>query len=242
MGWMHDTLSYMKEDPVHRRHHHGRLTFSLIYAFNENFVLPLSHDEVVHGKGSLMNRQPGDAWQQAAGLRLLLGFQWTHPGKPLLFMGGEFGQRREWTHEGELEWFVLQYAQHAGIQRWVRDLNHAYRREPALWEVDFDAAGFQWVEGGDAAHSVIAFLRRSRDGRPALVVCNFTPVPRANYVLGVPLAGRWHERLNSDARDYDGSGVGNAGGVSSNPVPAHGFMQSITVTLPPLGMLLFSCD
>ena len=242
MGWMHDTLSYTKEDPVHRGHHHGRLTFSLVYAFNENFVLPLSHDEVVHGKGSLMNRQPGDTWQQAAGLRLLLGFQWTHPGKQLLFMGSEFGQRREWTHEGELEWFVLQYPEHAGIQRWVHDLNHAYRGEPALWEVDFEAAGFQWVEGGDAQRSVIAFLRRGRDGRPVLVACNFTPVPRPNYVLGVPHAGVWHERLNSDARDYGGSGVGNLGGVRSNPAPAHGFMHSLTIVLPPLGMVLFSCD
>jgi 1,4-alpha-glucan branching enzyme len=242
MGWMHDTLSYMQEDPVHRRHHHDRLTFSLVYAFNENFVLPLSHDEVVHGKGSLINRQPGDTWHQAAGLRLLLGYQWTHPGKQLLFMGGEFGQRREWTHEGELEWFVLQYPEHAGIQRWVRDLNHAYRREAALWQVDFEPAGFQWVEGGDAMNSVVAFLRRARDGRPALVVCNFTPVPRPNYTVGVPLAGRWLERLNSDALDYGGSGVGNLGGVASNPAPAHGFMHSLTLTLPPLGMLLLTCD
>ena len=242
MGWMHDTLSYIKENPLHRAHHHGRLTFSLVYAFNENFVLPLSHDEVVHGKGSLMNRQPGDTWQQAAGLRLLLGFQWTHPGKQLLFMGGEFGQRREWTHEGELEWFVLQFPEHAGIQRWVHDLNNAYRSEPALWEIDFEPAGFQWVEGGDAQHSVIAFLRRSRDGRAVLVVCNFTPVPRPNFVLGVPTGGVWQERLNSDAREYCGSGAGNLGGVRSNPAPAHGFMQSITIVLPPLAMMLFSCD
>jgi 1,4-alpha-glucan branching enzyme len=242
MGWMHDTLSYIKEDPIHRQHHHGRLTFSMVYAFNENFVLPLSHDEVVHGKGSLMNRQPGDPWRQAAGLRLLLGYQWAHPGKKLLFMGGELGQRREWAHEGELEWFALQYPEHAGVQRWVHDLNHAYREEPALWEVDFEPSGFQWLEAGDAQHSVIAFLRRSRHGRAALVVCNFTPMPRSNYVLGVPAAGPWRERLNSDARDYGGSGVGNAGVAVSNPAPAHGFIHSITVSVPPLGMLLFSCD
>jgi 1,4-alpha-glucan branching enzyme len=241
MGWMHDTLSYIKEDPIHRSHHHGRLTFSLVYAFNENFVLPLSHDEVVYGKGSLIGRQPGDAWQQAAGLRLLLGYQWTHPGKQLLFMGGEFGQRREWAHEGELDWELLQQPEHAGIQRWVRDLNRAYRDEPALWQIDFAPEGFEWVEGGDAAGSVIAFLRRSGD-RAVLVVCNFTPVPRLNYQLGVPRAGRWAERLNSDARDYGGSGVGNAGGVESNPAPSHGRMHSVTLTVPPLSVLLLSCD
>jgi 1,4-alpha-glucan branching enzyme len=242
MGWMHDTLAYVKQDPIHRRHHHDRLTFSLIYAFNENFVLPLSHDEVVHGKGSLIGRQPGDDWRQFAGLRLLLGYQWTHPGKKLLFMGGEFGQRREWTHEGELEWWVLQHAEHAGVQRWMRDLNAVYRREPALWEVDFEPAGFEWIEAGDASASVLAFLRRPRSGRPVLVVCNFTPVARANYVLGVPQAGFWREMLNSDARDYGGSGFGNLGGLPSNPAPAHGRMQSITLNVPPLGLLLLSCD
>jgi 1,4-alpha-glucan branching enzyme len=243
LGWMHDTLSYIKEDPINRRYHHDRLTFSLIYAFNENFVLPLSHDEVVYGKGSLITRQPGDAWRQAAGLRLLLGYQWTHPGKQLLFMGGEFGQRREWTHEGELDWDLLRQPEHAGIQQWVRDLNAAYRSEPALWQIDFAPDGFEWVERGDAASSVIVFLRRGRDhGRAVLVICNFTPVPHKNYQVGVPQPGFWRERLNSDAREYGGSGVGNAGGVQSNPAPAQGRMHSLTLTIPPLAMLLLTCD
>jgi 1,4-alpha-glucan branching enzyme len=242
LGWMHDTLAYVREDPLYRKFHHDRLTFSLVYAFNENFVLPLSHDEVVHGKGSLIGRQPGDAWQQFAGLRLMYGYMWAHPGKKLLFMGGEFGQRREWTHEGELEWAVLQHAEHAGVQRWVRDLNRIYREQRALWEVDFEADGFEWIDASDRDASALSFVRRARDGAMVLAVCNFTPVLRSNVVLGVPRAGYWREIANSDALVYGGSGAGNLGGVSSNPAPAHGRLHSITLTLPPLAALVLACE
>ncbi|MEO8752059.1 MAG: 1,4-alpha-glucan branching protein GlgB [Casimicrobiaceae bacterium] len=238
MGWMHDTLDYFTQETIHRKYHHDRLTFSIWYAFFENFVLALSHDEVVHGKGSLIEKMPGDAWQQFANLRLLYGYMWAHPGKKLLFMGCEFGQRREWTHEGALEWEVLGQPGHAGIQRWVADLNALYRREPALHEVDFDAAGFEWVDSHDAGASVLSFLRRPRDGRPVLAVCNFTPVPRENYVVGVPEGGFWRELLNSDAACYDGSGIGNFGGVDAAPVPAQGRMHSLALTLPPLATIL----
>jgi 1,4-alpha-glucan branching enzyme len=239
MGWMHDTLAYMREDPIHRKYHHGRLTFSLVYAFHENFVLPLSHDEVVHGKGSLVGRMPGDTWQQFAGLRALFGYMWSHPGKKLLFMGGEFGQRREWTHEGELEWWVTNLPEHAGLQRWVADLNRLYRTEPALHEVDFSHEGFEWIDCSDAESSVIAFLRKSRGGKGAVAVaCNFTPVPRPNYVLGVPWGGLWHEVLNSDAREYNGAGWGNLGGVEAMPVGAHGRPYSVNVMLPPLATIV----
>ncbi|MCW7537842.1 1,4-alpha-glucan branching protein GlgB [Aquabacterium sp. A7-Y] len=239
MGWMHDTLAYLKEDPVHRKYHHGKLTFSMVYAFNENFVLPLSHDEVVHGKGSLVNKMPGDTWQQFANLRAMYGYMWAHPGKKLLFMGGEFGQRREWTHDGELEWWVTQTSHHAGVQRFVKDLNALYRREPALHEVDFAHPGFEWIEGNDAEHSVFAFLRKPADGgAPLLVVCNLTPLPRTNYLLGVPVAGRWSELINSDAQDYGGSGWGNLGGVEAAPLPSHGQLQALSLTLPPLATLI----
>ncbi len=242
MGWMHDTLKYFKEDPLYRPYHHNTITFSLIYAFNENFMLPLSHDEVVHGKGSLIGKQPGDTWQQFAGLRTLYGYMWTHPGKKLLFMGGEFGQRREWTHEGELEWWVLQYADHSGLQRWLADLNRLYRAEPALHEVDFESPGFEWIDASDHVSSTLAYVRRSRSGETVLVVCNFTPVPRHNYAVGVPKGGYWREVANSDARDYGGSGMGNLGGVDSQPVPAHGRNQSLTLTLPPLSTVIFKCE
>jgi 1,4-alpha-glucan branching enzyme len=240
MGWMHDTLAYLAHDPIHRKYHHDRITFSIWYAFAENFVLPLSHDEVVHGKGALVGKMPGDAWQQFANLRALYGYMWAHPGKKLLFMGGEFGQRREWAHEEPLEWWVLQYPEHAGLQRWVADLNHVYRIEPALSEADFDQAGFEWVDCHDAQASVISFLRKSRDGRgPILVVCNFTPVPRTNYLVGVPSGGYWKELLNSDAPLYGGGGLGNYGGVEAAPVPAHGRFHSLTLTLPPLSAIFF---
>jgi 1,4-alpha-glucan branching enzyme len=242
MGWMHDTLKYFKEDPLYRQYHHNTITFSLIYAFNENFVLPLSHDEVVHGKGSLIGKQPGDNWQQFAGLRTLYGYMWTHPGKKLLFMGGEFGQRREWTHEGELEWWVLQYPDHGGLKRWVADLNRVYRAEAALHEVDFEGAGFEWIDASDHHASTLSYVRRSRSGELALVVCNFTPVPRHNFAVGVPRAGYWRELANSDAREYGGSGMGNLGGVSSQPIPAHGRNQSLTLTLPPLSTVIFKCE
>ena len=238
MGWMHDTLDYMSQQPIHRKYHHDRLTFSIWYAFFENFVLPLSHDEVVHGKGSLIGKMPGDEWQQFANLRLLLGYMWVHPGKKLLFMGGEFGQRREWTHEGALEWWVLQYPGHAGVQRWVADLNALYRAEPALHQNDFEHSGFEWVDSHDAEQSVLSFLRFSRNGVPVLALCNFTPVPRLNYSVGVPQGGFWRELLNSDAGLYGGSDVGNFGGIEAAPVPAQGRHHSLTLTLPPLALLL----
>ena len=243
MGWMHDTLAYMQQDPIYRRYHHGQLTFSLIYAFNENFVLPLSHDEVVHGKGSLVGKMAGDDWQKFANLRALFGYMWAHPGKKLLFMGGEFGQRREWTHEGELEWWVTGLAEHAGIKRWVSDLNHVYRREPALYRIDFSHEGFEWLDVDNAADSVIVFLRKAGTaGPPVLVACNFTPVPRTNYRVGVPQRGFWREILNSDAREYGGAGWGNLGGVESAPVSAHGRMESVNLTLPPLSTLLLRLE
>jgi 1,4-alpha-glucan branching enzyme len=237
MGWMHDTLKYMSEDPIHRKYHHDRLTFSIWYAFAENFVLPLSHDEVVHGKGSLIGKMPGDTWRKFANLRALYGYMWAHPGKKLLFMGSEFGQRREWAHDESLEWWVLQYPEHSGLRNWVGDLNRVYRTEPALHEVDFDQTGFEWIDCHDAQASVIAFLRKSRKGETVVVACNFTPLSRENYVLGVPAGGFWRELLNSDAPLYGGTGVGNYGGVEAAPVPAHGRMHSVTVTLPPLGVM-----
>jgi 1,4-alpha-glucan branching enzyme len=239
MGWMHDTLGYFAQDPIHRKYHHDRLTFSIWYAFAENFMLPLSHDEVVHGKGALLGKMPGDTWRKFANLRALYGYQWAHPGKKLLFMGGEFGQRREWAHDESLEWWVLQYPEHGGLQRWVADLNRLYRAEPALHEVDFDAAGFEWIDCHATEESVIAFVRKPKRGRQVVVACNFTPVPRPNYILGVPQGGFWREALNSDATLYGGSGVGNFGGVESAPVPAHGRYHSVTVSLPPLATLFF---
>jgi 1,4-alpha-glucan branching enzyme len=238
MGWMHDTLKYMQQDPIYRKYHHGELTFSLIYAFNENFVLPLSHDEVVYGKGSLIGKMPGDDWQMFANLRALFGYMWTHPGKKLLFMGGEFGQRREWTHEGELEWWVSDLPGHAGVKRLVGDLNRVYRRESALHEIDFSPHGFEWVDGGNAEMSIIAFLRKSAEGAPLLVVCNFTPQPRENYLVGVPARGRWREIINTDAREYGGAGWGNLGAVESVPVGAHGRLESVNLTLPPLSTIV----
>jgi 1,4-alpha-glucan branching enzyme len=240
MGWMHDTLRYFQQDPIHRKYHHSRLTFSIWYAFSENFVLPLSHDEVVHGKGSLIGKMPGDEWQQFASLRLLYGYMWTHPGKKLLFMGGEFGQRREWQHEESLEWHVLALPLHAGVQRWVGDLNRLYRESAALHELDFSATGFQWLDCDDADVSVIAFLRRGASGSVALVACNFTPVPRESYRIGVPRGGRWYERLNSDAADYGGSGQGNLGALDSEAVAAHGQSQSLQLRLPPLAIVILT--
>jgi 1,4-alpha-glucan branching enzyme len=208
-----------------------------VYAFSENFVLPLSHDEVTHGKGSLIGKMPGDEWQQFANLRLLYGYMWAHPGKKLLFMGGEFGQKREWQHEEALEWQVLQYPLHAGVQNWIRDLNRLYRATPALYQLDFAAEGFEWIDHSDAQSSVIAFLRKDRAAGCVLVICNFTPVARPNYRLGVPRGGRWREALNSDATHYGGSGQGNFGGVEAAPLPSHGQFHSLTLTLPPLSAL-----
>jgi 1,4-alpha-glucan branching enzyme len=239
MGWMHDSLEYMKQDPVNRKYHHGQLTFSIIYAFNENFVLPLSHDEVVYGKGSLIGKMPGDDWQKFANLRAFYGYMWAHPGKKLLFMGGEFGQRREWTHEGELEWWVSELPEHAGVKHLVRDLNRVYRSEAALHKIDFSHDGFEWLDFGNAELSVIAFLRKAPgNGAPLLVICNFTPVPRRNFMVGVPSRGVWHEILNTDAREYGGSGWGNLGGVESVPVTTHGRLESVSLNLPPLATIV----
>ena len=240
MGWMHDTLGYFKRDPVYRKHHHDSLTFSLWYAFHENFVLPLSHDEVVHGKGSIIGRMPGDAWQQFANVRLLYGYMWAHPGKKMLFMGDEFAQRREWTHEDSLEWHALDAdKRHEGVQRWVADLNRVYRAEKSLHEKDFSVDGFRWVQRGDWEQSALSFLRMAPNSPPLLAVFNFTPVPRYNYRVGVPQGGRWRELLNSDADYYGGSGVGNQGGVEAQPMPYEDLHHSLTLTLPPLSVLLF---
>ncbi|GLI24302.1 1,4-alpha-glucan branching enzyme [Xanthobacter flavus] len=239
MGWMHDTLHYIAREPVYRRHHHDELTFSLVYAFSERFVLPLSHDEVVHGKGSLIGKMPGDTWQKRANLRALLGLMWTHPGKKLLFMGGEIGQEREWSHDREIDWFLLDDPAHRGIQSFVRDLNRLYRELPALHTLDDRPEGFRWIVGDDRENSVLAFLRLAPDAAPVLAVINLTPVPRQGYRIGVPAAGRWREVLNSDAPLYGGSGMGNYGGVETRDAPAHGEGQSLDLTLPPLSTLLF---
>jgi 1,4-alpha-glucan branching enzyme len=229
----------MSQDPVHRRYHHDKLTFGLIYAFNENFVLPLSHDEVVHGKGSMLGKMPGDEWQRFANLRLYYTFMYAHPGKKLLFMGGEFGQVAEWNHGSSLEWHLLQHPGHEGLRKLVRDLNRLYTATPALYQVDFEPRGFEWIDGSDAEQSIISFLRRGRDPRDfVVVVCNFTPVVREGYRIGVPAAGFYRERLNSDAGDYAGSGVGNSGGVVASAEETHGRPYTLKLTLPPLGALI----
>ena len=240
MGWMHDTLSYFSHDPIHRPFHHNLLTFRMLYGFTENFVLPLSHDEVVHGKGSIVGKMPGDEWQKFANLRLLYGYMFAQPGKKLLFMGDEFGQVREWGHDMSLEWHVLQYPVHSGAQKWVEQLNRLYRSEPALHEIETDPAGFEWVDCNDTASSVISLLRKGK--RPEdtiLIVCNFTPVSRDTYRIGVPHDGYWRELLNSDATDYAGSGVGNLGGKQAEEIPVHGRPYSLSLTLPPLGIVFF---
>ena len=238
MGWMHDTLSYVAQNPIHRKYHHDQLTFSIWYAFYENFALPLSHDEVVHGKGSLLGKMPGDDWQKFANLRLLFGYMYAHPGKKLLFMGGELAQWREWSHDASLDWHLLQYPFHQGIQHWVRDLNHLYRTEGALHELDFTQEGFEWIDVHNWQESIISFLRKGKSSDDVfLVVCNFTPVPRHNYRVGVPRGGFWREILNSDADTYGGSGHGNLGGAEAAPVPAHGRFHSLSLTLPPLGIV-----
>ncbi|MFB6290516.1 MAG: 1,4-alpha-glucan branching protein GlgB [Candidatus Bipolaricaulia bacterium] len=243
MGWMHDTLQYLSRDPVYRSHHHNELTFRMVYAFNENFVLPLSHDEVVHGKGSLLNKLPGDDRQKLAGLRLLYGYMFAQPGKNLLFMGGEFGQWREWSHERSLDWHLVEEPPHEKLKNWVGDLNQIYRTEPALHELDFDSDGFEWVEANDSDRSVLTFLRKAKDEEEiVLAVFNFTPEARTNYRLGVPRSGRWKEILNSDAETYGGEGYGNFGGVKTSPVPAQGRQYSVNLTLPPLGALLFKWE
>jgi 1,4-alpha-glucan branching enzyme len=240
MGWMHDTLKYFNQDPIFRKYHHNQITFSIWYAFTENFVLPLSHDEVVYGKGSLIGKMPGDDWQKFANLRLLFGYMWGHPAKKLLFMGGEFAQWREWDHDSSLDWHLLDYPMHQGMQRWVRDLNQLYRNEPAMHELDFDYHGFEWVDCNDWEDSTISFVRKGKnDNDIVLVVCNCTPVPRENYRVGVPRIGYWKELLNSDASIYGGSGMGNWGGVEATPIPAQGRYFSLVLTLPPLAAVFF---
>jgi 1,4-alpha-glucan branching enzyme len=241
MGWMHDTLQYMARDPIHRRHHHGEITFSLVYAFNENFVLPLSHDEVVHGKGSLLGKMPGDRWQKFANLRAFYGFMFGHPGKKLLFMGGEFAQEREWNHDQGLDWPLLDAPEHRGMQQLLRDLNRLYRETPALHERDFTPEGFEWIVHDDAEHSALAFLRRGAAAdRLVLVACNFTPEVQRGYRLGVPQAGVWRERLNTDSQHYGGSNVGAPfGEITAEPRPWHGRAQSIALDLPPLATVFY---
>ena len=241
MGWMHDTLAYFQEDPVHRKYHHDQLTFRAVYAFTENYCLPLSHDEVVHGKGSLLNKMPGDHWQKFANLRALFGYMYTTPGKKLLFMGAEIGQWQEWSHERSLDWHLLDHDPHQGLRRCLSDLGALYRDEPALHDGDVDPAGFQWIDATDWEQSVISYLRRTRSGdREAVVVANLTPVVRTNYRIGVPRRGFWTERFNSDAQAYGGSGAGNYGGVATVPLPYHGRDHSVILTLPPLSVLVLT--
>jgi len=241
MGWMHDTLAYMAQDPIHRRYHHHQMTFGLVYAFTENFVLPLSHDEVVHGKGSMLGKMPGDRWQKFANLRAYYGFMWGHPGKKLLFMGGEFGQEREWNHDISLDWHLLDDPLHDGLRRLVRDLNRLYRAEPGLHQRDCSPEGFAWIEGGDADNNVFSFVRRGEDGaRPVVIVSNMAPVPRDGYRIGVPQGGAWVERLNTDAAVYGGSGAGNHSGVSASEEPMHGQPASLSLNLPPLGTIFLT--
>ena len=243
MGWMHDTLRYIEKEPIHRRHHHHDMTFGLLYAFSENFILPLSHDEVVHGKGSLINKMPGDDWQKFANLRAYFGFMWGHPGKKLLFMGGEFAQMREWNHDTSLDWHLTDYPLHRGMQSLIRDLNAAYKALPALHELDCEAAGFEWIIGDDRDNSVFAFLRRgASDDKLALVVCNFTPVPRHGYRVGVPTAGFYREVVNTDAGLYGGGNIGNAGGLATEAQESHGKPQSLMLTLPPLATVIFALN
>lgn len=259
---MHDTLSYMSHDPIHRKFHHNLLTFRMLYAFNENFILPLSHDEVVHGKGSLIGKMPGDYWQKFANLRLLFGYMYAQAAKKLLFMGGEFGQWSEWNHDSSLDWHLLEFPMHAGLQQWVADLNRTYRQEKALHELDFDPSGFEWIDCNDSQNSIISLIRKGNvqvsgvkgevsetrleqnawNPHPSgtvLVICNFTPIPRFNYRVGVPAGGFWQELLNSDAGEYGGSGLGNLGGVQAEEIPYHGRSYSLNITLPPLAVVFF---
>jgi 1,4-alpha-glucan branching enzyme len=240
MGWMHDTLDYFSQDPVFRKYHHNRLTFSIWYAFTENFVLPLSHDEVVHGKGALAGKMPGDEWQRYANLRLLYGYMFGHPGKKLLFMGGELGQWREWVHEESVEWHVVDYPPQRGLTRWLADLNRFYVTEPAMHQQDFESGGFEWIDCHDWEDSTISFIRRGKYSHESiLVVCNLTPVVRLGYTLGVPWGGFWREVLNSDSQWYGGSNQGNGGGVDALPFPSHGRDYSLAITLPPLATVFF---
>jgi 1,4-alpha-glucan branching enzyme len=243
MGWMHDTLLYMEKEPVHRRYHHGILTFRMVYAFSENFIMPLSHDEVVHGKGSLLAKMPGDDWQKFANLRLLFTYMYAQPGKKLVFMGGEFGQGREWQHDYSLDWDLTVHQSHNGIQRTLEDLNRIYREEAAMHALDFDHDGFEWIDANDSEQSVLTFIRKGHNPEESIVVAfNFTPVPRHNYRIGVPIKGFWREIFNSDSVDYWGSGQGNIGGVETTPVAWHGRPYSVNITVPPLGAVFLKCE
>jgi len=240
MGWMHDMLDYFHHDPIYRKHLHNHITFSLLYAFHENFVLPISHDEVVHGKGSLLNKMPGDEWRQFANARAFLAYMWTHPGKKLLFMGQEIGQREEWNNNTGIRWELLEFEYHRKLQALVQELNRLYRTNPAMYQVDFHYTGFEWVDFHDVENSTIAFLRRAENPKDFLMVCcNFTPVPRQNYVFGVPEEGFYQEILNTDSELFGGTNTGNGGCVSSRPEPKHGRAHSISVTLPPLAVVVF---
>ncbi|HXG54336.1 MAG TPA: 1,4-alpha-glucan branching protein GlgB [Vicinamibacterales bacterium] len=238
MGWMNDTLAYLRQNPIHRSWHHDKITFSMMYAFSENFVLPFSHDEVVHGKGSMFGKIPGDDWQKAATLRALYGYMYAHPGKKLMFMGGEFGQAREWNYDQGLDWYLLDRPLHGGLKRFVADLNRLYSAEPALHELDFDPAGFQWIDCDDRENSVISFIRRSSTGECVLAILNFTPVPRGGYRIGVPTPGPFEQLVNSDSASYGGSGVSSLGLLASEPIASHGHDHSLNLNLPPLGFLL----
>jgi 1,4-alpha-glucan branching enzyme len=237
MGWMHDTLRYLGRDPAHRKWHHDDLTFGLLYAFSEKFILPLSHDEVVHGKHSLYERAPGDDWQRFANLRAYFGFMWTHPGKKLLFMGNEIGQKHEWSHDGQIAWESLHDERHAGLQRLIGDLNRIYRSERAL-HADADPSGFRWIIGDDSAQSVFAYERKVPGAKPIIAIVNMTPVPRWEYRVGVPVAGRWRELINTDSHVYGGSNLGNGTWADSQPRAAHGHAQSLSLLLPPLATLI----
>jgi len=240
MGWMHDTLTYMQQDPIYRRYHHNQLTFSQLYAYTENFVLPFSHDEVVHGKGSLLTKMPGDTWQKFANLRLLFVYQMTCPGKKLNFMGNEFAQEREWSVNQELDWKLLEQQRHGGVQAALRDLNHCYKNTPALHQLDFSSEGFSWIDCQDADQSVISYVRRASDGTSIFVVLNFTPILRIGYRIGVPVEGIYREIFNSDSTYYGGSNMGNAGCIVSTHEPCMGLSDSIIITLPPLAGIIFS--
>ena len=243
MGWMHDTLEYFEHDPIHRKFHHNQLTFRMMYAYHENFVLPLSHDEVVHMKGSLIRKMPGDEWQKFGNLRLLYGYMYAQSGKKMLFMGDEFAQVREWAHDGSLDWHLLAEPLHEGMRRWVEAINRLYRDEPAMHELECDPAGFEWIDCNDAPASVVSLMRKSKNPQDAvMVVCNFTPIPRMDYRVGVPHGGFWREVLNSDAKEYGGSGSGNYGGREAEEVPSHGKPFSLQLMLPPLGALFLKAD
>jgi 1,4-alpha-glucan branching enzyme len=243
MGWMHDTLHYMSREPIYRYYHHNDLTFRGLYMFSENYVLPLSHDEVVHLKGSLIGKMPGDYWQKFANLRALYAYMAAQPGKKLLFMGGEFGQWSEWNHDQSLDWHLLEYPAHDELRRWVEDLNRLYRTEPAMHELDCDPRGFRWVDANDSLNSVVTLLRFANSvGDIILVAVNFTPVPRYDYRVGVPRGGLWREVLNSDAQVYGGGGIGNQGGFDADEIPTHGRSHSLNLTLPPLGAVFLKSE